>query len=92
VLISLSNALLNSSEVNMGESTLSPPKIEVTRIIFLQLHFLVIYEHHILDYFCFFKVYMINFKLSLINYFEKSNKHWRIWTYGIYLWKKIPTT
>jgi hypothetical protein len=54
VLIPFSNALLNSFEVNLGESTLSPPKIEVTCIIFLQLHFLVIYEHHILDYFCLF--------------------------------------
>ncbi len=34
----------------MGESTLSPPKIVITRIIFLQLDFLVMHGHHILDY------------------------------------------
>jgi len=39
----------------MGESTLSPPKIVVTSIIFLQLIFLVTYGHHILDYFPFLK-------------------------------------
>jgi hypothetical protein len=38
----------------VGISTLSPPKILVTSIIFLQLLFLVIYGHHILDYFCLF--------------------------------------
>jgi len=30
---------------------------------------------------------MIKFIFNLINYFEKSNKHGRIWTYGIYLWQ-----
>jgi hypothetical protein len=40
-----------------------------------------------LGFFCLFEVYMISFILNLINYFEKSNKHWRIWTYGIYLWQ-----
>ncbi len=39
----------------LGESTLSPPKIVITSIIFLQLIFLVMYGHHILDYLCLFK-------------------------------------
>jgi hypothetical protein len=26
--------------------------------------------HHILDYFCFFKVYLISFRFHLINFFE----------------------
>jgi len=30
------------------------------------------YGHHILDYFCLFKVYLISFKLHIINYFENS--------------------
>ncbi len=38
-----------------GESTLNPPKIVVICIIFLQLIFLVMYGHNILDYFCFLK-------------------------------------
>jgi NADPH-dependent 7-cyano-7-deazaguanine reductase QueF len=29
------------------------------------------YEHHILDYFYLFKVYLISFRFHLINYFEK---------------------
>jgi hypothetical protein len=33
-----------------GESTLSPSKIVVTSIIFVQIFFLVIYGHHILDF------------------------------------------
>jgi hypothetical protein len=33
------------------------------------------YEHHILNYFYLFKVYLTSFKLHLINYFEKFNKH-----------------
>jgi hypothetical protein len=37
-----------------GESTLNPPKIVVVHMIFLQLIFFVMYEHHILDYFCLF--------------------------------------
>jgi len=58
-----------------GESTLSPLKIVVICIIFLQLIFLVMYGHHVLDYFCFLKVYLITFRLHLINCFEKFNKH-----------------
>jgi hypothetical protein len=58
-----------------GENTLSPSKIVVTNIIFLQLEFLVIYGHQILDFLNFFKVHSISFKLKLINYFESSNKH-----------------
>ncbi len=67
------------------EITLSPPKIIVTHITFLHLIFLILYGHHILDFL--FKVYLISFRLHLINYFEKFNKHWKIWTYGIYLWQ-----
>jgi hypothetical protein len=47
-------------------STLNPLKIVVTSIIFLQLLFLVMYRHHILDYLCFFKVHLINLKLNLV--------------------------
>jgi len=62
--------------IEKGENTLNPPKIIITHIIFLQLNFLVMYGHHILDfYFYFFKVYLISFRLHLINYFEKFNKH-----------------
>jgi hypothetical protein len=38
----------------LGISTLSPPKIIITSIIFVQLLFLVMYGHHILDSFCLF--------------------------------------
>jgi hypothetical protein len=58
-----------------GERTLCPLKIVVTHIIFLQLIFLVMYGHHILNYFCLFLVYLISFRFHLINYFEKFNKH-----------------
>ncbi len=30
---------------------------------------------------------MIKFIFNLINYFEKSKKHGKFWTYGIYLWQ-----
>jgi hypothetical protein len=70
-----------------GESTLSPPKIVVICIIFLQFFFLVTYGHYILDYFCFLKVYLIYFSLHLINYFEKFNKHLRNWTWRIFVTK-----
>ncbi len=70
-----------------GISTLSPPKIVVTSMIFLQLPFFVMYGHHILDYFFLFYVYLINLKLNLINYLQKSNKQWKNWMYGIYLWQ-----
>ncbi len=30
---------------------------------------------------------MINFKLNLINYFYNSNKQWKTWMSGIYLWQ-----
>jgi hypothetical protein len=71
----------------MSESKLSPFKIVVACIIFLQLIFWLMYGHHILDYFCLFKVYLISLKLHLINYFEKFNKHRKIWTFGLYLWQ-----
>jgi hypothetical protein len=64
-----------------------PPKIVVTSIIFLQLLFLVMYEHHILNYFLFLKVCLIKLKLNLINYLKKSNKQWKTWMYGVYLWQ-----
>ncbi len=58
-----------------GENTLNPPKIVITSIIFMQLKFLVTYRHHILDYFYFLKVYLLSFRLNLINYFEIFNKN-----------------
>jgi hypothetical protein len=33
------------------------------------------------------KVYLISLKLNLINYFEKFNKCWKNWTYGVYSWQ-----
>jgi hypothetical protein len=54
-----------------GWKHIKPPKIVVTHIIFLQLSFLVMHGHHILDYFCLFQIYLISFRLHLINYFEK---------------------
>ncbi len=41
------------------------------------MFFLVMYGHHILDYFCFVKAYLISFRFKLVNYF-KYNKHRRI--------------
>ncbi len=46
-------------QMQEGENTLHPPplpppQIVVICIIFLQLIVLVMYGHHILDYFCFF--------------------------------------
>jgi hypothetical protein len=49
--------------------------------------FMVMYGHHILNYFCLFSICVISFIPTLINYFEKSNKHWKNWTYGIYISK-----
>jgi hypothetical protein len=37
-----------------GESTLSPPKIVITSMIFQQFIYWVMYGHHILDYFYLF--------------------------------------
>ncbi len=48
--------------IQMGESTLSLPEIVSTNIIFLQIIFLVMYGHHILNYFCLFSIYVINFR------------------------------
>jgi len=45
---------MNYDNDDLGESTLSPPKIVIINIIFLQLKFLVTYGHHILDYFYLF--------------------------------------
>jgi hypothetical protein len=51
-----------------GENTLSSLKIVVTSIIFMQLIFLVLYGHHILDFFCFKYILLAldNHKLDLI--------------------------
>jgi hypothetical protein len=38
----------------LGISTLSPTKLAITSIIFLQLFIFIMYGHHILDYFCLF--------------------------------------
>jgi hypothetical protein len=38
------------------------------------IFFGVMHGHHILDFFYFYKVYLISFRLHLINYFEKFNK------------------
>jgi hypothetical protein len=53
-----------------GINTLNSLIIIITSIIFLQLFFLVMYGHHILDYFCLFKLYLINLKFNLINYLK----------------------
>ncbi len=41
--------------VFQGESIIGPPKIVITSIVFLQLIFLVIYGHQILNFFACFK-------------------------------------
>jgi hypothetical protein len=56
----------------MGENTQNPPKIVVTHIIFMQLIFLVMHGHHILDYFYLFKANLISFRLHLIKFLKKS--------------------
>ncbi len=68
-----------------GENTFNPPQIVVTSLIFLQLICLVTYGH-ILD-FCLFYIYLTIFRINLINFFFKSNKQWRTWVYGVYLWQ-----
>jgi hypothetical protein len=42
--------MLKDGSILVSENTLSTPKIIVTSIIFLQLIFLVMYGHHILDF------------------------------------------
>jgi hypothetical protein len=49
----------------MGENTLSLSKIVVTKTEMLHLIFLGTRGHHILNSFCSFQVYCINFKLKL---------------------------
>ncbi len=44
----------NKSSRLLGISTLSPTKLAITSIIFLQLFIFIMYGHHILDYFCLF--------------------------------------
>ncbi len=70
----------------LGISTLSPPKIVITSIIFMQLILLVIYGHHILDFFAFLKYIWLTLNLIFF-FFLKCNKKWKTWMYGIYLWQ-----
>jgi len=44
----------NFLNVFLAENILNPPKTVVTNVIFLQLIFLVMYGHHILDFFACF--------------------------------------
>jgi hypothetical protein len=49
--------------------------------------FLLTYGHEILDYFClniYIYIYLIGYKLKLVNSLIKNNKHWRTWIYGVY--------
>jgi hypothetical protein len=62
------------------------PQIVVTLIIFMWLIFWWCMDITSWILLFFSKVYLISFRLHLINYFEKFNKHWRFWTYGVYLW------
>lgn len=62
----------------MGESTLSLSKIVVTKIEILHLIFLGTCGHHILNYFCSFQVYCINFTLKLTYFKRNLNKHLQI--------------
>jgi hypothetical protein len=55
-------------KASQGESTLSPPKIVVTCVIFLQSMFWVTYGHHIVNYFYLFKAYSILFIRKLFKY------------------------
>jgi hypothetical protein len=48
----------------LGESTLCPPKIVVTKIEILHLVFLGTCGHHILDYFVPFKYIALTFNLN----------------------------
>ncbi len=74
-------------KISMGESTLSPPQIVVTCIFFLQLIFFGnVWTSH-LELSLLVLNILISFRLHLINYFEKFNKHWRFWMYEIYLWQ-----
>jgi hypothetical protein len=50
----------------LGESTLHPPKIVVTKIKILHLVFLGTCGHHILDLFFSFQVHCINFRLKIV--------------------------
>ncbi len=61
--------------IRLGESTLHPPKLVVTKIKKLHLVLLGTRGHHILDYFWPFQVYCTNFKVKLIYLKRNSNKH-----------------
>jgi hypothetical protein len=78
---------LGHSRSIANKCTLCPPKIIITNIVFLQFVTLGSYGHHILDLFCTFKKYLINFKLILISSQKNSNKTWRIWKHEAYLWQ-----
>jgi hypothetical protein len=62
----------------MGESTLSPSKVVVTKTEILHLIFLGRCGHQILNYFCSFHVYFINLKLKLTYFKINLNKHLQI--------------
>jgi hypothetical protein len=76
----------------MGESTLIPPKIVSTNIIFLQIIVLVMYKHHILNYFCLFSIYVISFKPNLINYLKNPIDIEKIEQMEYICDKRIPIT
>jgi hypothetical protein len=68
------NKLGNFDDV-ANKCTLRPPKIVITNMVFLHFVTLGSYGHHILDLFCTFKKYLINFKLILISSQNNSNKY-----------------
>jgi hypothetical protein len=75
-IIHLKNCALGfEAFIRLGESTLHPPKIVVTKTNFLHLVLLGTCGHHILDYFCPFQVYCINLKAKLVYLKRNSNKH-----------------
>ncbi len=65
----------NANYALKGESTLCPPKIVAIETKNLHLVFLGTCGHHILDYFCSFQIYFINFRLKLVYYKINANKH-----------------
>jgi hypothetical protein len=66
----------------------APPKIVVIKTLILHLVFFGTCGDHILDYFCSFQVYCINFILKLFYLKIKSKKYLQISTYEIYLCQK----
>ncbi len=76
--------------IQMGESTLSPPKIVSTNIIFLQIFFPIMYGHHILIY-LFFSIYVISFKPNLTNILENSKNIKKLNIWNIFVTKYYPS-